>query len=284
MPDSSQTDHLAALGYVDPRELEERKATAAQRLHAVREAAVAAWKLGDIASAQDLISSLLPTEDDASEPAVFESDAASRRLAGAFFVAIQRWRDAQHCLDWLEHRGFESLPLTVWRVRTAVALRQWCEATDQAEYAVGLGASPGLLAIVEGERKRRTGDLDEAALLFQAAVAGGQWKALAYAGLTALALQRGQWDDAVDMALDALENDICDAATHARLGIALCRQGRIAEAESALAAATHFGPRCVAAWAWRARLAHLQGKLEPSEQYRATARELVRARRCDAAT
>ena len=157
-------------------------------------------------------------------------------LARAFHSA-RRLDDALAHLDWLTFHGIETAQVVLLRAAVEFGRRRLDAALDFAIYARRLDERIAGAHALIGDvyyRRRRLADAEEA---YRDELASHPRSAPALAGLAAVALRRGDFEGAVDFALSSLEQDFRQPATHYRLGVALARLGRAAEALTARATA-----------------------------------------------
>jgi tetratricopeptide (TPR) repeat protein len=93
-------------------------------------------------------------------------------------------------------------------------------------------------------------------------------------------LQHGEYEDAADWALRALEQDMRLFFAHYHLGLALAQLNRPAEAMRALETGTKVNAARTAPYYWLAHIARYQlNDLATANRYRELARTIIRQRR-----
>jgi tetratricopeptide (TPR) repeat protein len=267
---------LIELGYEDPLTAAARERRAAQEFDEALKRAQALIETGRLADAIGGLNQL--AEHAPATPRV------RWLLARAYFQAGEL-NAAAAALQWLEWHGSEQAEFSVLRSTIALRRREFRVAIEQAEYARHLRTPLPAAELILGEAFFRTGELQAAAAAYRCALQADEPSPAALAGLAAISLRSGAYQEAVDWALQALENNIQLPSTHYRLGLALMHIGRQAEAIAALEAAARILPQLAGPHRWLARLYEpVDG--ERATQHRALGSQIVnrrRARRCAAA-
>jgi tetratricopeptide (TPR) repeat protein len=202
-------------------------------------------------------------------------------LARACFQDGDLTRALEH-LDWLELHAIEHVELALLRASIEMSCRRFDAALDQADYARHLDDSSPGPDIVIGEVRLRRGELDAAEAAFQRAAELAPVDAVSMAGLAAVALHRGTYETAVDLALQSLECNLELPIPHYRLGVALACRRKYSEARVAFEAFARLSPRRAAPYHWLAAVCEAMGDQAAANDYREQGRSVVRARRARA--
>jgi tetratricopeptide (TPR) repeat protein len=243
--DEEAVRHLLALGYVDPEEISAREAALRSERKAELARAIALYEQGQEQDAVALFEHLTRVDP--------EWITVHQRLAEIHYRA-GRWADAQGQLDWLNYHGVESPRLSLMAGSMALRRRDMQAALELLEYAQFAEPEPpgvdGLLGTVLLRLQR----LERAETAFRRAIERNPHDIYALDGLAVIALQRGQFDEAAGLALQALEHDMRFFRAHLHLGIALTRLGRSQEAMQALETAARLEPYRTAPIFWLRRI------------------------------
>jgi len=272
--ESAAVAHLVALGYEDPLELAEREAVHRQRQRTQIDAAEAELKQGVTERAVDALEALSLEAPEWSAP---------RHLLARAYARMGRSAAATEQLDWLECHGVEHAELALLRAQLALRVRWFDAAREHAEYAQALQRPLAAADLAIGEIEFRRGNLTAAEAAFHRAIAVPAPHAVAKAALAAIALRRGDYAEAIDWSLQALEEKPRLAAAHYRLGLALYKLQRLPEATAALEAAATLNPKLAGPFRWLVQIAAKQGDDARVERYRRRGDEVVAMRRsrCD---
>jgi tetratricopeptide (TPR) repeat protein len=267
--------HLVELGYEDPLDV------------AMRRAVEERGRQTELARAQDHLDA--GQLDDAIAICHRLALAAPEWMPPHRLLAQAHYRAGRHAatleeLEWLEVHAVEHPQLAMLRAAVDMARRRFDAALDHAQYAIHLGeVSPHLAApgagVLIGEVHLRRGQLDQAQQAFQSAV--GRWPtdAGALAGLAGVDLRRGNYNDAVDHALQAVESNVHLPLAHYRLGVALVRLENYPNAQVAFEAYARLSPRRAAPYRWLTFVVDKQGDASKAAQYRSHGRQLICNRR-----
>ena len=276
MNDQEELDrvrHLLDLGYEDPREVAVCRAAEKERREARCREAERLLASGRIGEAFEPLEALC--EEAPGWPA------PHRLLAGAYYTA-GRYDLARAHLEWLTYHGIETPQLALLQGAVELAERRFDAALDQAAYALcisdGLAGANNLI----GEIHSRRGQLDAAEEAYRRELEYQPSDPTALAGMAAVALRRGEYEQAADRALHALEKNLRLPAVHYCLGVALARLGRAAEAVTALESAARLDPNFAAPFR-RLEKISLEQFHDPAraEQYRVQGRERIERRRSE---
>jgi predicted Zn-dependent protease len=265
----ASTEHLAQLGYVDPWEAAQRRAERIKSLSA--ELARAESLLGErrFDEARTTLQGLCEEEPDS--PAPRQLSARLEFLAGRTEACFAQ-------LVWLEEHGVEKAELALLRGLIELQRREFLAAQASAEYSRALDPSPAADVLL-GRALLRRGRLEDAEAAFERALEQDARRADALAGLSAIALRRGDPESAADRALQSLDVDMSNPAVHLQLGLALVALGRRVEAEQAFHAAAKIDGDCAAAWRLAATSAAQAGDEQKAAACRRKGSETVRRRR-----
>ncbi|MEX2310519.1 MAG: tetratricopeptide repeat protein [Pirellulales bacterium] len=263
--------HLVELGYVDPQDVAARDAAVRSQLESELHEATKLHERGRIDEAVALLESLVIDDPEWIRP---------HQLLVEIHYRAGRLAEAQTHLDWLTHHGVEHPRLSLIAGGIALARRELCTALDALEYACHVEPDLPNAHMLLGTVLLRLGQFERAERALQQALQKNPADARALDGLAAIGLQRGDYEDAADLALDAIEHDIQLFRAHYHLGVALAHLGRPKEAVAALETAARIAPVSAAPFYWLARIAekHL-GDPSRSAEYRQRVREIIRHRR-----
>jgi predicted Zn-dependent protease len=267
--ESAAVRHLIELGYEDPRETAWRQRKARDERKARLAHAQQQFRAGQFLEAIDALEALVRDSPEWASP---------RRLLAAACVQTKQLARAVAHLDWLEFHGVEQAQLALLRADIELARRRWDAAIDQADYARHLDRSAPGPEVVIGEVLVRRGDLDGAEAAYRSAAKFAPGDVGALAGLSAVALRRGDDEAAIDFALQVMERDLHLPLAHYRLGVALARQGRAQEARVALEAFARLSPGKAAPYRWLAVVSNTLGDHLAAEGYLEQGRRTIRAR------
>jgi len=261
--------HLVELGYADPLELAARRAMAEQAQQSQFHRAEELLRAGHTAAAIEIL-----------EPAVQTAHdwiAGRRLLARAYFRAGQ-FDAASELLEWLELHAVEHAELALMRATITLKQRRLDEALDHAQYALHLSDALPAAELIVAEVHLRRGRLDAAEAAYRA-IDGPQHATAAKIGLAAVALRRCEYEVAAELALEALEQDLCRWEAHWCLGRALMHLGRWPEARVAMETCARLRPSLAAPHRWLAKICEQQDDDANAAEFRQRAREATRRRR-----
>ncbi len=267
---AASVQHLVALGYEDPQDAAERWADLERLQLAQLASAEQQLKTGELTAAIASLESMIDAAPDWAAP--------HQLLARAYYRTGQ-WRAASERLEWLESHGVEHAELALLRARLALRGRLLEAARDHAAYAKALHQPLEAADVLIGEVEFRLGNLSAAEAAYRRAADVQGPAAAAWAGLAAVALRRGELEEAIDWSLQAIDGEPSLAASHYRLGLALWRFHRPQEATAALKAAASLSPQMAGPYRWLTAIAARQGDKVEAEQYRQLGRAVVVRRR-----
>jgi tetratricopeptide (TPR) repeat protein len=262
--------HLVELGYEDPLEVAIRAAALQRAQQSQLNRAEELLKAGELRAAIELL--------EAASQAAPDWTGCRHLLARAYFRA-GRFGAAGETLDWLELHAVEHAELALMRAAMALKRRRLDEARDQAEYARCLQIPLPAAELILGEVHFRRRELDAAEAAYRSALRHGGSEAPAYAGLAAIALQRGEYELAVESSLEAVEQDFRLWPAHYRLGVALVQLERWPEARVALETAARLNPAIAGPYRWLAQLCNRQNDAAMAAEFRRRAHEVIERRR-----
>jgi len=261
--------HLVELGYEDPLDVAARHLAAERALQSQFHRADELLRGGQAAAAVEILESAVQ--------AAPEWVAGRHLLARAYFRAGQL-DAASELLDWLELHAVEHAELALIRATIALKRRRLGEALDHAQYALHLGDPLPAAELIVAEVHLRHGRLDVAEAAYRA-IDGPQHAAAAKSGLAAVALRRGEYEAAAELALEALEQDLHRWEAHYYLGRALMHLGRWPEARVAMESCAKLRPSLAAPHRWLARISEQQDDVAGARESRQRAREVISRRR-----
>jgi tetratricopeptide (TPR) repeat protein len=263
--------HLVELGYVDPDEVAAREAARRRELEVRLRQAVELRRQGRDAQSLALVEELTRDDPDWISP---------RQVLVELHYAAGRWAEAQVQLDWLAYHGIEHPRFALIAGGIKAARREFRAALEELHYARHVDPNLGGVHILLGTVQLRLGRLDEAEDAFRQAAERDPNDAQARDGVAAVCLRHGEYEDAADWALRALEQNIQLFRAHYHLGIALAFLNRFDEAIRALETAAKIDPSRAAPYFWLSQIAKSSlNDPERSAQYRNLGREKCRQRR-----
>jgi tetratricopeptide (TPR) repeat protein len=271
-PDEDESvRHLVALGYVDPVEVAVREVAIRRQRQIGMHQAMDLNAQGRMDDSTVLLGKLRDDNPDWPPP---------RRMLAAIHYQAGRWTEAQSQLDWLAYHGVEEPRLALIAGAIALTRRNLDAALDDLQYAADV--DPGLLGVdtLLGMALLRLRRLDAAEDAFRRAVQRNPSDARACDGLAVVRLKRGEFEDAADWALTALEHDMSHAISHYHLGVALAHMDRPQEAIAAMETFARLAPTRAAPYHWLSRISTNQLR-DPARaaEYRDRGRERIRQRR-----
>lgn len=249
--------HLVELGYVDPQETTLRELAVRQQLEVELQQAIAAIKAGRDA---DVVAALNRLEVD--DPDWI----APHQLLAELHLRAGRFEDAENELKWLEYHAIERPAISLLSARIAVARRHFSEALDLLDYASYVAPELSGVHTLHGIVLLRLGKLELAEQALEKALQQQSTDVRALDAMAAISLRRGDFEDAANWALSAVEADMQFARAHYNLGVSLAKMGRPAEAIAALETCVRIDPNCAAPFRWLATIAGAQ----PGDDNRAT--------------
>jgi predicted Zn-dependent protease len=263
--------HLIELGYVDPVVDAARKASLHRELDAEFLQGTQHLTGGRIAEALRLFEKL--SADDPQWIAPWQL------LAETYFRA-GRFADCQAALDWLAEHAVEQPRLSLLSGALALRRRAFHSALDELEYACHVEPELPSAHTLRGQALLRLGQLDDAQAAFQTALEQRPADAIAYAGVAQIHGRRGNFEEAADCALAALEHNMQLFAAHYHLGVALLKLDRPHEAVTALETAARLDPDRAAPYYWLSRIAAEKfNDLNRASLYRVAGRQVIQRRR-----
>jgi tetratricopeptide (TPR) repeat protein len=247
--DEQSVHHLVELGYVDPDEAAHRAAAARQQRQAELQRASDLSSKGALRDAAAMLESLAAADPDWPAP---------RQLLAEIYYRAGQFDEAQSQLDWLTYHGVEHPRLALLAGAMALSRREPQVALEALEYARHVEPKLPSVHTLFGTALLRLGRLHEAENAFRQAVDSNASDARACDGLAAVCLRRGEFEDAADWALQALEKNMQLFQAHYHLGVALARLNRPHEALQALETSCRLEPMRAAPYYWLARIAGFQ--------------------------
>jgi tetratricopeptide (TPR) repeat protein len=207
-----------------------------------------------------------------------------QRLAEIYYNAGQ-WQRAQAQLEWLAYHGVEHPRLALVAGAIALARRDLPTALEELQYARQVDPNLPSVDTLLGNTLLRLRRWDEAEDAFRQAVQHDPNDARARDGMATICLQHGEYEDAADWALRALEQDMRLFRAHYHLGLALAQLNRPAESMRALETSTKVDATRTAPYYWLAHIACYQlNDLAAANRYRELARKIIRQRRAERAS
>jgi tetratricopeptide (TPR) repeat protein len=269
--DDESVRHLVELGYIDPHEASARQAARRRQLQAELDRARDLRAQGQVAQAVALLDELAAEDPDWAAP--------HERLAEVHYGA-GRWSGAQAALDWLAHHGYEHPRYALIAGGIALARRDLHAALEELLFAWRVMPELPSIHTLLGSVLFRLARLDEAEDAFREAAQQNPNDARARDGLAAICLKHGEYEEAADWALRALEQDMQLFRAHYHLGLALAHLNRPEEALLALEASARVDGTRTAPYYWLSRIAIDQlHDSHRSRQYRERGRQILRDRR-----
>jgi predicted Zn-dependent protease len=269
--DDDAVRHLVTLGYVDPDVLAARKAAVRRELEAEFQQAVKRYEEGDLQEARRRFALLISDDPNWVAP---------RQLLAEIHYRTGDWIDAQSQIDWLTLHGVEHPRLALIAGAIALASRDFRAALEVLKYAAHVEPTLPSVHTLLGTVLRRLGDLDRAEDEYRKATGQNPSDVHALDGLAAICIERRDFSEAANLALEALDRDMQFFTAHYRLGVALAQLDRPNEAIAALEISAKLNARAAAPYYWLAQIAANQLR-DPAlaAQYREKAREVIRRRR-----
>jgi tetratricopeptide (TPR) repeat protein len=270
LDEDASVRHLVELGYVDPTQIAAREAARRRELQAQLRDAIEMNRQGRGQEAAALLQKLAGDDPDWIAP---------HRLLAEICYSAGQFQAAEAHLEWLVHHGVDLPPVALMSARLALARRDLRTALAELEFARWVDPNLPAVNTLFGTVLRRLGRWTEAEDAFRLAVEQDPTDARARDGLAAICLMHGEYEDAADWALRALEQDMRLFNAHYHLGLALSFLQRPDDAITALETATRLESERVAPYFRLSRIAGEQLK-DPtrSASYRDCAREIIRGR------
>lgn len=267
MPVDSSVQHLVELGYRDPHESSAESRSGREQMAAESRRIDELTRAGRHQEAATAIESLLDR---------WPENLPLRVRAAQWFRQQRRFSEALRQLDELMYRGVETANVAALRGEVLLALRRIPAAIEQLEYARHLDAHQPQIHLALGQAYARAGRLEEAEGCYEADLELNKESPHALDGLAAIALRRGEFTAAADLALRALDQQMQLATAHYRLGVALLNLGKSEPAIHALQTCAKVDPLILAPF-------RLLLRLEEDEQmageYRREVSRRIQARR-----
>jgi tetratricopeptide (TPR) repeat protein len=263
--------HLVELGYVDPEEVAADKAELRRRLKPEFDRAVDLNARGRRLEATALLEKISRDDPDWISP--------RQRLVEIHYNS-GRWERAQAELDRLAYRGVDHPRLALIAGGLALARRDIRTALEELQYARHVEPNLPSVHTLLGNAFLRLGRWDEAEDAFRQAVQQNPTDARARDGMATICLKHGEYEDAADWALRALEQDMQLFRAHYHLGLALAQLNRPAEALQALETSARIDPSRAAPYYRLSQITrHQLNDSAGSARYREHARGIIRERR-----
>jgi tetratricopeptide (TPR) repeat protein len=262
--------HLVELGYVDPDEVAARDAQRHRHLQAQLQQASELRRQGRGQQAATLLETMTGDERDWSPP---------HQLLAEIHYSAGRVSQARAELAWLEQHGVDHPRLALIRAGIALAQRDIQTAFEELQYS--RQAEPTLPSVhtLMGTVLLRLGRLTAAEDAFREAVQQNPQDARARDGLAAVYLRQGEFEDAADWALRALDQDMQLFSAHYHLGVALAHLDRPHEALAALETSARIEPSRAAPYYWLSRIAAQLNDSVLAARYGELGRGTIRKRR-----
>jgi predicted Zn-dependent protease len=262
--------HLVELGYVDPYEAAAKQIAQRRGLEVHFGRALEVHAAGHAEAAAAILERIAGKDADWSAP---------RQKLAELYYSASLFDKAQAQLDWLAHHGYEHPRFALIAGGMALARRDLSAALEELQYArhvdPNLPNVHTLLGIVL-LRLRRWNEAEDA---FQEATQQNLNDARARDGMAGVSLVHGEYEDAADWSLRALEQDMLLYSAHYHLGIALSFLNRPKDAMRALEASARVDPARAAPYYWLSRIAKDQlGDSASAARYREQARTIIRRR------
>ena len=262
--------HLIELGYTDPAEVDARRAALRRRLDDDLRRAIELLRSSRQSDATRLLDRLIKEDPDWIAP---------RQLLADIHFRAGDWKAAQSNLDWLAHHNVVTPRLALMSATLAVQRRALRCALEDLEYACHVDPALGGARSLLGTVRMRLGLWETAEETFKQAHAQNSTDARALDGLSAVALRRGDFEEAAHRALEALEHDMRLYPAHYHLGIALVRLGRAEAAGEAFLTCARLDPSRAAPFYWMSRIARERQNEIAAAEYRNHGLEILRRRR-----
>jgi len=269
--ESAHVQHLVELGYVDPDDVASSDAVRRQQLKEQLSQAVELNRQGRGQEAAALLLELAAADPEWIPP---------HQLLAEIYYRSGQLTETQAHLDWLAHHGVDTARVAILAAGVALTRRDMQKSLRELQYARAVESELPSVNTLLGTVLLRLGRLDEAEDAFREASQQNPADARARDGLAAIFLIHRDYEDAVDWALRALEQDIHLFRAHYHLGEALAHLNRPEEALAALETAARADSTRIAPYHWLSRIAEEQlNDPDRSEKYRDLAGTIIRQRR-----
>jgi tetratricopeptide (TPR) repeat protein len=263
--------HLVELGYVDPDESAARDAEQRRGLQSQLQQAIELHRQGDGGQAAVVLERIVADASDWSPP---------HQLLAEIHYKAGRLSETQAELEWLERHGVDHARFALIRAAIALSRREMQTALRELEYAREVEPNLPSAHTLLGTVLLRLGRLDAAEDAFREAAQQNPADARARDGLAATFLRRGEYEDAADWALRALEQDMQLFSAHFHLGVALAHLNRPSEAVAALETSARLDSSRAAPHYWLSRIAAEQFcDASRADRHREVGRQTIRQRR-----
>ena len=263
--------HLVELGYVDPQEVAAAEAKRRQQLQEQLKQAIELNRQGRGQQAAALLLELAAADPEWIPP---------HQLLAEIYYRCGQLTETQAQLDWLAHHGVDTARVAIITAGVALSQREMQKSLRELEYARAVEPELPSVNTLLGTALLRLGRLNDAEDAFREASQQNPADARARDGLAAIFLKHGEYEEAAEWALRALEQDIHLFRAHYHLGVALAHLNRPEDALTALETAARAEPSKVAPYFWMSRIAEEQlSDPARSEKYREAASDILRLRR-----
>jgi tetratricopeptide (TPR) repeat protein len=267
----ASVQHLVDLGYVDPLESAARAEARRQASKLQLKQAIEFKQQGRGQEAAALLVKLASDDPDWAPP---------HQLLAEILYSAGDWNGAESQLEWLAYHGVDRPRVALIAAGIALVRRDLRTALGELEFARYVEPDLASVNTLLGTVHLRLGRWDDAEDVFHEAAEHDTRDARARDGLATIYLHHDEFDDAIDWALRALEQNIHLFSAHYHLGLALMRLNQSEEAIAAFEAAARIDPRKAAPFYWLSRIARDQfGDSQRSAQYRSRASDIIRQRR-----
>jgi tetratricopeptide (TPR) repeat protein len=202
------------------------------------------------------------------------------QLLAEIHYSAGEWDKAASQLEWLADHGVDNSRTALIAAGLQLARRDLKSALENLQFARRLEPALAGVNTLLGIVLMRLGRWDEAEDAFHEATEQNPNDARARDGLAAVSLQHGEYEEAADWALRALEQDMRLFHAHYHLGVALAHLDRPAEAVGALETAARIDEKRAAPYFWLARIVDDEASESPrAAAYRQQGRDVIRRRR-----
>jgi tetratricopeptide (TPR) repeat protein len=241
--------HLIELGYDDPDAVAAREAAVRRQLEAEFQDAAKRYSRGDIEEAGRLFEKLAVDDPDWTAP---------RQVLAEIYYRAGRLADAQLQLGWLAEHGVEHPRLALIAGAVALSHREFIVALEALDYAAFVEPNLPSVHTLLGMVLLRLGQSEAAQSSFTKAIERNPADVNAYDGMAAICIQRGEFEEAANFALEALAHDMQLFRAHYHLGVALSKLNRLHESIAALETAAKMDVNSAAPYYWLSRIAQKQ--------------------------
>jgi tetratricopeptide (TPR) repeat protein len=189
------------------------------------------------------------------------------------------WSAAEAQLEWLAHHGVDQPRVALIAAGIALVRRDVQSALKEVEFARDVEPELASVQMMLGTVLFRLGRWDDAEDAFREAVRQDPRDARSRDGLATVALHHGEFEDALDWALRALEQEPGLFSAHYHLGLALMWLNQPEEAIAALETAARIDAHRAAPFYWLTRIARGQlGDFARASKYSEQARQIIQRR------